>query len=185
MAPVNHSRKEELIWQFGYGYLQEMQAAETLGSIMYEIKEMPWEFYLDLARHLWDEVRHSTIGEVRLKEIGVSLEEIQYMTGNYSWRQEIDPVRRYITLTLVIEAGSFPLRNHRLKGHIEVNDYLSTQAFMYDVTDETMHVQYGRKWAPELMSRHEIGTDLDTLVEECREANEKRTFDNAREPERS
>ncbi|MBO9610082.1 MAG: hypothetical protein J7639_29255 [Paenibacillaceae bacterium] len=181
-APVNPSRREELIWQFGYGYLQEMQAAETLGSIMYEIKGMPWEFYLDLSRHLWDEVRHSTIGEVRLKEIGVALEEMKYMTGNYSWRQEIDAARRYITLTLVIEAGSFPLRHIRLKGHMELNDYLSAQAFLYDAADETMHVQYGRKWAPELMSRYRLGADLEALVQECREANDKRTFDNNREP---
>lgn len=174
--PDNPTWEEEMIWQFGCGYVQEMQAAETVASVMFEIRDMPWEFHLDLSRHLWDEVRHSSMGEVRLKELGVSLEDLSFFTGNYNWRQEIDPVRRYITLTLVIESSGFPLRNSRLKDHMARNDYLSTQALLFDATDETMHVQYGRKWAPELVSRFGLGPDLDTLVAECRSMNDQRTM---------
>jgi hypothetical protein len=33
-----------------------MMAAETLGSIIYEVRNMPWEYYFDSARHLYDKV---------------------------------------------------------------------------------------------------------------------------------
>lgn len=175
VAPIEPNRQELLIWQFG-NYAQEMQAAETVGSILFEVQNMPWEFYFDLARHLWDEVRHSMMGEMRLKEIGIELEEISHMVGNYNWRQEIDPVRRFATLTYVIEMASFPLKYQRLHNHQEAGDFLSAQALLYDITDETMHVQYGKKWVPELMQAYGISMTIDEFIAECERLNDQRTL---------
>mgnify|MGYP001447578378 CR=1 FL=1 len=133
---------------------------------------MPWEFYLDLSRHLWDEVRHSTMGETRLRELGVELTEIPHMTANYDWRQRVDPLMRYTTLTLVIEAASFPKKNESYRNHLAAGDMRSAQALLYDVTDETMHVQYGSKWVPELMKRAGISVPLEQYIEQCRQRND-------------
>jgi hypothetical protein len=173
--PQNPAHRDEVIWHFT-NYVQEMQAAETIGTTAYELPDMPWEFYADLARHLWDEVRHSTMGEVRLRELGIQLEEIQHMTGNYAWRQTVDPVRRYAALTLVIEANAFGLKNERLKAMAAADDFISAQAVLYDITDETTHVQYGQRWTPELIKHMGWTMTVDELVEECMEINARKTL---------
>lgn len=149
-------------------FVQEMQAAETIASLIHEIEGMPWEFYSDLARHLWDEVRHSTMGEVRLREWGIPLEAIEYSVVNYAWRQRLDPVRRYTILTFVLEAGAFPVKYARHKAHAASGDFLSAQAYLYDITDETMHVKYGHKWVPELMVHYRMPMSKEALIQECK-----------------
>lgn len=174
-TPTFATHQEEVIFHFS-NYVHEMQAAETICGTMYEIRDMSWEFYYDVARHLWDEVRHSTMGEVRLMELGVQLDQIEHMVGNYEWRQAVDPVRRYVTLTLVIEANAFGLKNARLKAMMDAGDFISAQSILYDITDETMHVQYGHKWTPELIKHMGWTMTVDELVDECMEINAKRTL---------
>ena len=43
------------LWRFKH-YLNEMTAAETLGSILWMTPEMPWEYQYNVSRHLWDEL---------------------------------------------------------------------------------------------------------------------------------
>ena len=38
---------------------QEMTAAELCASVLFEWEDLPYEGYVDLARHCWDETRHS------------------------------------------------------------------------------------------------------------------------------
>jgi hypothetical protein len=173
--PENLTAEQETIYHFS-NFVQEMQAAETVGSILYETPDMPWEYTLDLARHLWDEIRHSMMGEVRLKELGLSLEDIEFAVGNYEWRQTIDPVRRFATLTYIIEAEGFPLKHHRLKKHLDAEDFISAQTYLYDITDETTHVQNGKKWVSDMMRNYHIEMNLDEFIEECRAINDKNTF---------
>ena len=40
-------------------------SAETLGSILWMTPEMPWDFQHNVARHQWDEIRHSQLGQIR------------------------------------------------------------------------------------------------------------------------
>ena len=49
--------------------LSEINVAEGLAIVIYESKDKPWEFYHDLARHLWDEVRHSMMGEAAIEAV--------------------------------------------------------------------------------------------------------------------
>ena len=94
------------LWQFS-NYVQEMQAAETLASMLWEVDGIDWEFYYDIARHCWDEVRHSQLGQRRLRELGYHIVDFPSAIGSYAWRQLFDPLRRYCALTYVIEADSF------------------------------------------------------------------------------
>ncbi len=58
------------LWRFKH-YLNEITAAETLGSILWLTPEMPWEYQHNVARHLWDEVRHSQLGQIRVQQLGL------------------------------------------------------------------------------------------------------------------
>jgi hypothetical protein len=166
--PPADDRDAKLIFQF-FNYSQEMQAAETLGSLLWETEGMEWEFYFDLARHCYDEVRHSSMGEARLRELGHHVTDFPNFSANYAWRQLVDPLRRYCVLTYVIEADGFKYKHETYQEHLRNQDLESAEAVLYDIMDETMHVRFGQKWVPRLMERYHYEQPLEKLISECRE----------------
>jgi hypothetical protein len=166
--PDEHDRMGYVLWQFA-NYVQEMQAAETLATILWEVEGMDWEFYFDIARHCWDESRHSLLGEQRLKQLGYHVADFPSSIGSYAWRQLFDPLTRYCALTYVIEADSFKLKHESYQRHMQAGDTESAEAVMYDIMDETMHVRFGTKWVPQMMQHQGCDKPLDDLIAECRE----------------
>ena len=167
VPPDKEDRLGYLVWQFS-NYVQEMQAAETLATVMWEVRDMAWEFYYDIARHCWDEVRHSELGENRLSQLGYHISDFPSAIGSYGWRQLFDPCIRYCALTYIIEAGAFKLKHASYQRYLQDGDLESAHAIMYDIMDETMHVRFGQKWVESLMKHYGYQQSLDELVEECR-----------------
>jgi len=165
--PQEQDALASTLFQFA-NYGAEMQAAETLGSLLWETEGMPWDFYFDLARHCTDEARHSKLGEVRLAQLGHHLSDFPHTTGNYAWRQLVDPLRRYCALTFVIEADSFAYKHQSYQRYLERGDQESATAVLYDIMDETLHVRWGKRWVPALMKLYGYPGSLAELVEECR-----------------
>lgn len=166
--PEPEDREGNVLFQF-FNYAQEMQAAETLASMLWEVEGMEWEFYYDIARHCYDEERHSALGEARLKELGHAVTDFPNCVTNFGWRQFLDPLRRYAVLTYVIEADSFKYKQKTYQEHLRNEDIPSAEAVLYDIMDETLHVRLGQKWVPRLMERYEYKEPLEALVTECRE----------------
>ncbi len=133
----------QVLYQF-FNYTQEMQAVETLGSLLWETDGMEWEFYYDLARHCYDEERHSAMGEMRLKELGHDVAEFTHTVANYGWRQLVDPLRRYCVLTHVIETDSFKYKHKTYQQHLARGDMESAESVLWDIMDETLHVLSAR-----------------------------------------
>lgn len=167
--PPVEDTKAHTLWQF-VNYTMEMQAAETLGSVLWEVAGMDWEFYYDVARHCYDECRHCKMGEERVRELGHELHEFPQFIGNYAWRQLYDPMRRYAILTYIIEQDSFALKHDTYKNYLKLNDTTSAEAVLYDIIDETMHVRWGTKWVPELIKHQKEPLPLDEIISECRQA---------------
>jgi hypothetical protein len=157
-----------VVWQFS-NYVQEMQAAETLATVMWEVDGMDWEFYYDIARHCWDEVRHSELGEMRLDQLGYHISDFPSSIGSYGWRQLFDPLIRYCALTYVIEADSFKMKHASYQKYLEAGDMDSAQPIMYDIMDETMHVRFGQKWVSPLMEHYQYDGTLKDLIDQCRD----------------
>lgn len=166
--PADDDVAGQVLYQF-FNYTQEMQAVETLGSLLWETDGMEWEFYYDLARHCYDEERHSAMGEMRLKDLGHNITEFPHTVANYGWRQLVDPLRRYCVLTYVIEADSFRYKHQTYQQHLSRGDLDSAQSVLWDIMDETLHVRFGQKWVPALMQRYGYADSLENLVGECRQ----------------
>jgi hypothetical protein len=166
--PIN-DEKAHTLWQF-VSYTMEMQAAETLGSVLWEVEDMDWEFYYDIARHCYDECRHCKMGEERVRELGHKIHEFPQFVGNYAWRQLYDPMRRYTILTHIIEQDAFALKHETYKNYVQLNDHASAEAILYDIIDETMHVRWGTKWVPHLMAHQNEALPLNDIIDECRQA---------------
>jgi uncharacterized ferritin-like protein (DUF455 family) len=130
-----------------HNFLMELQAAESCASLLFEAPDMPWEFYFDVARHMWDEMRHCQFGELKLAALGVDIADAGISNTAYVMRQTLDPIDRYTALTTQ-EADAFPGKHLGLKTAIENGDDILARAWSYDIADETQHVRYGHKWIP-------------------------------------
>ncbi|CAN7287433.1 hypothetical protein LJR153_001428 [Paenibacillus sp. LjRoot153] len=138
---------------------EEMSAVENLASVIYDQKLMPWEFYEDLARHLWDEVRHALFGQAALEAEGIDWMSLRQYVGGYDPLIEKLPAQRYALLSIGFEEKAM-----RRPGKIAEYEFCRDEAkhplmerFQdYDWADEVTHAAFGRKWTPEL-----FGEDLD------------------------
>jgi hypothetical protein len=96
-------------------FLQEVQAADSCASMLFEAPDMPWDFYFDLSRHLWDESRHAMFGEKKLADLGSTAAEAGLSSTAYTLRQTLAPLDRYAALATQ-EADAFPGQACRAQG---------------------------------------------------------------------
>jgi len=133
-------------------FLQEVQATDSCASLLFDAPDMPWDFYFDLSRHMWDESRHSMFGEKKLLDLGSSASEAGLSSKAYAMRQTLTPHDRYAALTTQ-EADAFPGKHAGLKDAVAHRDSVSAMAWSYDIADETQHVRFGTKWLPVLIEK--------------------------------
>jgi uncharacterized ferritin-like protein (DUF455 family) len=149
MSPLGDSIK-----QMHYINATEIGAAESLCYLYYGVQRMPLTFYFNLARHLWDEARHSEMGVRRLKQLGYRTEQFQFFNGSPG--VGIEDIKKewfpdmYAGLTMVSEPCSFIKKRKSAEKFWEFGDALSAIHCEFDMADERMHVDFGKLWGPEL-----------------------------------
>lgn len=129
---------------------QEMTAAELCATVLFEWEELPYEGCVDLARHCWDETRHSLFGQAALAAEGIALESLPSWVGYAEHTMPVYPQKRYSHLAIATEAG---LMSHPggKRGEWEWCKDHAQHALMttyqdFDWADEVNHVSYGRRW---------------------------------------
>ena len=152
-----------------YNHTQEMQFAESLGAILYDMPEMPWAFHFDLARHCVDEIKHTRMGCTRLEQLGEDLRQFPMLLQNYSLRAKLDPVERFCMMTLVIEAASFEKKRANVKMFQDAGDEISARYESYDIRDEMMHVNFGHTWVPIMLRVTQDTRSVTDLTTHCRD----------------
>ncbi len=145
-------------------YSTEMLAAETVAVVLYGLRDMPWEFQFDSARHLNDEVRHCLMGYEWMRRNGLDpFQSPQYLQV-FRWRCQFPPVMQYCMLTMGNEVHAFPYRHRRVEAHEKSGDRLSEQFVRYDIADETQHVRFGHRWLPEMLRHIGENRSVDTYT---------------------
>jgi hypothetical protein len=132
-------------------YSTEVLAAETVAVVMYHVKGMPWEFQLDTARHLYDEIRHALMGYEWMRQHNMDPFQSPQYLHIFKWRCQFPPVMQYCMLTMGNEVNAFAYRHRRVEAHHKTGDRLSEQFVRYDIADETQHVRFGNRWLPVLL----------------------------------
>jgi hypothetical protein len=136
--------------------LSEINVAEGLAIVIYESKDKSWEFYYDLSRHLWDELRHSMMGEAAIESVFGDGGAIPMREYERVYCMEAPPLEQYATLGIEIEGGQmrYPVGK---RGEWEfcrdaVKNPLMTTFQDYDWADEVLHVNLARRqltgWFP-------------------------------------
>lgn len=129
--------------------LLEMDVPEMMASFISERRDRPWAFYVDYARQLWDEARHSMMGEVALEARGVRWRDIPLNVG-FSLRLNLhaDPRERQLMLW-AIEQSLMPGETGKRAEYetaLEAGDALSAHFHDFDWADEVLHARIGRRW---------------------------------------
>ena len=138
---------EEMMWV----RFQEMSPAEAVAVVMTQQRGMPWEFYRDLARHCWDEVRHCCFGQAALEAEGISITARPNWTGWVAMSQAtMSPMESYTHLTIAIEQAAMKYPPGKREEYEYCRDR-ANHALMalyqdYDWADEVNHAQFGQTW---------------------------------------
>lgn len=129
---------------------QEMTAAEMIATVVHEWEDLPTEAIVDLARHCWDEVRHSLFGCAALEQEGIPHHTLNSWVGYAHHTLPATPPKRYSHLAIATEAGAMAYPGGK-RGEWEfcrdqARHPLMTTFQDFDWADEVTHVGYGRKW---------------------------------------
>ncbi len=174
-----------LFWAFGY--MLEKNLPDDQLIWLYDGHYMPWDWHHDISRHLWDESRHGDSGYSRLKDFGISLEEVGF--GTYQQEEQDKILKDYAEakglpieqvaadqnailasykmdhltakevydavfhIGMVAETGHFVVKNESYVDFREGQDLESAEMMLFDIIDETAHVQYAHRWLP-LLAEH-------------------------------
>jgi uncharacterized ferritin-like protein (DUF455 family) len=146
--------------------MMEMDAVDYLATVFYDTPHAPFELHHDLARHLWDESRHSQFGFRQLPKLGVDLMTVEHSLDLYNILIQMPPHERYAMMTMEFEAGSFPTKAHVMDRIRELNDFEADTLLAFDRNDEQNHVRYGHRWLPEMMALFDEKRPVEQFVKE-------------------
>jgi hypothetical protein len=155
IKPPMEEVADHLVYMLGIR-LSEINVAEGLAVVLYESRDKPWEFHHGLSRHLWDEIRHSMMGEAAIEAIYGDPHAIPMREYERVYCMEAPPLEQYATLGIEIEGGQmrYPVGK---RGEWEfcrdaVKSPLMTTFQDFDWADEVLHVNLARRrlsdWFP-------------------------------------
>lgn len=132
--------------------MNEIDVAELCASSLYEIRDKPLGYYVDLARHCYDECRHAMFGHAGLVGAGYPIEHFPLKIGNANFFQSEDVLDRYLHLGIVIEQRKMAKTGKRAEWEYcrdEAHHPLMTTFQDFDWADEVFHVHMSRRWVKE------------------------------------
>ena len=153
--------------------MMELDAVDYLPTLFYDTPDAPFDLHYDLARHLWDESRHSAFGFSQLPKLGVDLNSLEHSLDLYNILTHMTPPERYAMMTMEFEAGSFPIKAKVMDRVRELNDFEADTLLAFDRNDEQNHVRYGHRWLPEMMKLFDESQPVDEFVTATRKRFEK------------
>ncbi|TDF94855.1 DUF455 family protein [Paenibacillus piri] len=132
-------------------YFNEFYAAALLATIIFDSWKLdaPRQYFMDIAHHFWDEVRHAQFGAIRLRELGVEPSKVNMVLFEQS--QGMPLLHRLCYLTLGLEVYFMPRKSVRVRYYEQQGDPRSQLFADVDWSDESNHVRYGKHWVDYLL----------------------------------
>ena len=134
----------------------ELCAAELMARNSHEYPDMPWDFHVDMARQVWDEMRHARVHEVLMRDqLGCRWGDypvgFPYFRSIYAY----DLLGRLALFNGTSEQKAMWRHSHRRKVLVELGQDRIAQVFDYLLADEVPHVHNGARWGSYLLGGDE------------------------------
>lgn len=128
----------------------EMDVPEAMARMIAEAEDMPWPYYVDMNRQLWDEARHAMMGSVYFENRGVDWRGEIPLHPGFALRlnQHMTALEAHAVL-YTIEQSLMPAKTgkkYEWETATEAGDPLATLFQDFDWADEVLHAQIGRRW---------------------------------------
>jgi hypothetical protein len=134
----------------------ELSAAELMARNSHEHPEMPWDFHVDMARQVWDELRHAKVHDLLMND------ELDCAWGDYpvgfSYFKSIyayDLLGRLCLFNGTSEQRAMWRHSHRRKTLMSLGQQRVALVFDYLLADEVPHVHNGVRWGSYLLGGSE------------------------------
>ena len=168
--PYDERPHDEINWRMLYVRLTEMHAVELVALTLYEWPDASFDVHRDLARHLWDEARHSMFGEAWFETHGIDWQTVPHDLSFASYpNAELEPHERY---ALLYAAEHTAMRRDGKRAQHEAaaasGDALATLYQDFDWADEVLHVHLARRVL--LAHVYETTKELDEAADRLWEA---------------
>jgi|GEM_PF-638968 hypothetical protein len=129
--------------------LSEINVAEGLAIVLCETPDMPWDFYLDISRHCWDEMRHSLFGEAGIEDTFGDPAALPMRDYEGAFVMESPPLEQYAVLGLEVEGKNMRYPPGKRQEWEFARDAarhpLMTTFQDFDWADEVVHVNIARR----------------------------------------
>lgn len=129
--------------------LSEVTVAEGLALVLCETPDQPWEFYVDLARHLWDEMRHSLFGEAAAEDIFGDRAAMPMRDFEAEYLFKMTPLELYALIGIGVEAALMKYPPGKREEYEFCRDSarypLMRTLQDFDWADEVLHVNIARR----------------------------------------
>jgi hypothetical protein len=157
-GPENHVPVEaEEQKHFFHGLMDaELSAAELMARNSHEYPDMPWDFHADMARQVWDELRHARVHEI-LMRTALDCRWGDYPVG-FSYFRSVyahDLLGRLALFNSTSEQKAMWRHSHRRKVLMDRGQESVALVFDYLLADEVPHVHNGVRWGTYLMGGDE------------------------------
>lgn len=129
--------------------ITEMDVPEYMTRIIMEAEDEPWEYYVDMTRHLWDEVRHAMMGTIYFENRNVDWKRLIAIHPGMSIRLGTLDIKEAHLVLFAIEQNLMPAKTGKKLEYMiskSADDVLASTIQDYDWADEVLHVHIGRKW---------------------------------------
>lgn len=137
----------------------ELDAIETFCNVLYEIHNVPFDFDYDIARIVYDEVRHTELGHKALEKLGHDPYDLANRLLGIKVRTKLPPEYSLAEINLFGEANIVQEVARQSKAGYKRGD-ISGMLFDYVNADERTHIQKGTRWL-----KHLFNTDSITEIE--------------------
>lgn len=129
--------------------LSEINVAEGLAIVLFATPAMPWDFYLDISRHCWDEIRHSLFGEAAIETTYAQRGALAMRDYEGVFVMESSPLEQYAVLGLMVEGKNMKYPPGKRQEWEFARDAarhpLMTTFQDFDWADEVLHVNIARR----------------------------------------
>jgi Protein of unknown function (DUF455) len=143
----------------------ELCAAELMARNSHEHPDMPWDFHVDMARQVWDEIRHAEIHDrLMATELDCHWGDYPIGFGYFKSIYALDLLGRLALFNGTSEQKAMWRHSHRRKVLIDLGQTTVARVFDYLLADEVPHVHNGVRWGS-----HLLGGDEQTYREKVRE----------------
>lgn len=147
----------------------ELTAAELMARNSHEHPEMPWDFHVDMARQVWDEMRHAKVHYLLMPtELGCRWGDYQVTFSYFRSIYSHDLLGRLALFNSTSEQRAMWRHSRRRAVLTERGQEKVAMVFDYLLADEVPHVHNGVRWGSYL-----LGGDEGAYREKVRELREE------------